>query len=466
MKGFLLDLNRCTGCHACMLACSVENSLVFGQSWREVYTFNQRHYPGIARYHFSLGCLHCAEPACMINCPAGAYSLDRSTGVVLIDSGLCIGCRYCNWACPYGAPQYDSATGTMSKCTLCDERLSEGKDPACASLCPTGALQYVEMEAHAGVSEVPGFPATNAGPRIQFVPLQAAQGPASSQEAGGTESARGSKKLHQTPQSNSTVESEWSLIAFTTAAALLVAIAGAALAGALRIDGLDFLAAALGALGIGALHLGKKTRAWRSVINVRSSWLSREIVAYSAFLILGFGMFFLRPPSAVLSWAAVLSGFFALYCVDRVYGSIARLGYPYFHSAGAVLTGLFLCGVVAHIGLIAGFAGILKLVLYAERQPWTKSPERLLTSILRMSLGFVVPLALWRAYPDWVLPASVAAEVLDRCEYYLDLKILSPSSQIAIDLVRAASACHDQTSDLGPRTSGSASQATGLSDNS
>jgi Fe-S-cluster-containing dehydrogenase component len=440
MRGFLLDLNRCTGCHACLFACSIENGLDFGKSWREIYTFNTRHRSGVARFHLSLGCLHCAEPACIKSCPASAYSRDALTGAVLVDSGLCIGCRYCKWACPFDAPKYDFDAGTVSKCTLCNDRLGDGKDPACASLCPTGALQFAEMEPGNGVEAALGFPTTGLDPRARFVPVQSANGPAMSQEP---IDGAGFGRLHvrdTSSGSRATVESEWSLIAFTLAATLLVATVGAAAIGTLRIGGIDFLIAALGAVGIGALHLGKMSRAWRAVLNLRSSWLSREIVAYFAFLVLALATFLSPSPAGILTGAAVVSGFFALYCVDRVYSAISRPSYPRFHSGGAVLTGLYLCGIIANVPPIAACAGLIKLVLYTERQSWRVSPWRFFASVLRLGLGFVMPLALWRAYPDWILPAVVVAEVIDRCEYYLDLNIAAPSSQIAEDLKRATAA--------------------------
>jgi len=449
MRGFLLDLNRCTGCHACLFACSIENGLGFGKSWREIYTFNTRHRPGVARFHLSLGCLHCAEPACMKCCPAAAYSRDASTGAVLVDSGLCIGCRYCKWACPFDAPKYDLDAGTVSKCTLCKDRLGDGKDPACTTLCPTGALQFAEMDPEHGVETAPGFPATDLDPRARFVPVHSASGPAVS--LGPLDGAVFDRLNVQdtSPSPRATIESEWSLIAFTLAATLLVAVVAAAAIETLRIGGVDFLIAALGAIGIGALHFGKKSRAWRAVLNLRSSWLSREIVAYSAFLVLALATFFSPSPAGILSGAAVVSGFFALYCVDRVYSSISRPAFIRFHSGGAVLTGLYLCGIIANVALIAACAGLIKLVLCAERQSWRVSPWRFFASVLRLGLGFVIPLALWRAYPDWILPAVVVAEVIDRCEYYLDLNIAGPDSQIAEDLKRATSELRHKTPVLG-----------------
>jgi hypothetical protein len=236
------------------------------------------------------------------------------------------------------------------------------------------------------------------------------------------------------------VESEWSLVGFTLAAALLVAIASATLLRSLRIDGYDFLTAALGAITVGALHLGRKLRAWRAVLNLRHSWLSREITFYFAFVALTAAGLFLPSAGQALGWAGVLSGFAALFCVDRVYDSVATRGSLRFHSAGAVLTGLFLFGILAGSALLAGLAGLTKLVLYADRQPWSKSFGRLFASMLRLGFGFVAPLALWGVYPGWVLPAVVVGEVIDRCEYYFDLDLITPRSQIALDFKENAAA--------------------------
>ena len=139
-NSFVFDPNRCTGCGACQLACSIENQLGPAKSWRRIETFNPRNHPQAPVFHLSLACNHCNEPACMYACPALAYSRDGRTGAVILDENKCIGCKYCSWACPFDAPRFDAARGVMSKCTFCNHRLADGLAPACASLCPTGAL--------------------------------------------------------------------------------------------------------------------------------------------------------------------------------------------------------------------------------------------------------------------------------------------------------------------------------------
>jgi len=438
MRGFLLDLNRCTGCHACMLACSIENRLGEENSWRQVYTFNTQRREGVSRFHLSLGCQHCSEPACMEACPASAYERDPLTGAVLINSDRCIGCMYCSWACPFDAPRFNRRAGTISKCTFCNDRLHEGKNPACTSLCPTGALQITELPDEHETQSVPGFPATDLGPAIQFAPLRCERtGPelTALQEHSSSGSDFQTSDLSAT--SKIAIESEWSLVFFSLAAALLVAIVGAGVAGAVHIDPGDFLIAALGTMAVSLLHLGRWPRAWRAILNLRHSWLSREITLYSAFTAITSALLFFPAGAGLLAWPAVLAGFTALFCIDQVYESVSGNRWARLHSARALLTGLFLFGILTFNPPIAMLTGLSKLWLYAYRQSWNKSKSRALAAVLRLGLGFVAPLAIWRVYPGWILPLVLAAEVIDRCEYYLDLDIMTPGRQIAADLRKA-----------------------------
>ena len=143
-KGFVFDINKCTGCQACSIACEIENELEPGADWRQVTTFNERHVPGVLSFHLSVACNHCVDPPCMKNCPALAYSKDAVTGAVTVDPDLCIGCRYCTWACPYDAPRFNTASGVVEKCTFCQHRLEDGLEPACVTSCPTGALKLAD----------------------------------------------------------------------------------------------------------------------------------------------------------------------------------------------------------------------------------------------------------------------------------------------------------------------------------
>jgi len=175
--GFVIDLNKCVGCQACEIACKQENGVAAGIRWRQVRTVNREHYPTAPIYHFSLACNHCAEPACRQVCPVGAYTKRPADGIVRHNRDKCIGCRYCTWACPYGAPQYNPATRKAEKCELCFQRIDAGLEPACVQACPTGVLQLADLSAAAELppaETVPGLPASATRPSLRFRVLRRA----------------------------------------------------------------------------------------------------------------------------------------------------------------------------------------------------------------------------------------------------------------------------------------------------
>ena len=154
---FVLDLGRCVGCAACVLACRVENRWESETPWRRVLPLNLRRRPGGPTYFFSVACHHCERPACLAACPSRAYE-KRADGVVVHHEERCLGCRYCEMACPFGAPRYSHAKGVMTKCHLCHHRLDRGELPACVVACPTEALRLARPgEVIQGAEPIPGF---------------------------------------------------------------------------------------------------------------------------------------------------------------------------------------------------------------------------------------------------------------------------------------------------------------------
>jgi DMSO reductase iron-sulfur subunit len=169
--GWLVDLNRCIGCRSCFVACKAENNTPLRTDWRYVVERESGTYPTPKREFIPLACNHCSEPACLKACPVpGAITRRTNDGVVLIDQDKCIGCRYCMFACPYGAPRIDTESNKVSKCTMCVHRLDAGFEPACATACLTDAIQFVQDFTGATQAAPRGFsdPALTQ-PNIDFI---------------------------------------------------------------------------------------------------------------------------------------------------------------------------------------------------------------------------------------------------------------------------------------------------------
>ena len=136
---FYIDIDACTGCKTCMLACIDKNDLPDGVLFRRVteyaggrWTTNAdgSYRQSVFAYYLSLACNHCQNPICVRSCPTKAMHKDEY-GIVSVDQSKCVGCRYCEWCCPYNAPQYDAALEKMTKCV---------------AACPTRALLFGEYE--------------------------------------------------------------------------------------------------------------------------------------------------------------------------------------------------------------------------------------------------------------------------------------------------------------------------------
>jgi anaerobic dimethyl sulfoxide reductase subunit B (iron-sulfur subunit) len=147
--GFDFDASKCVQCHACEVACKASHNLELGIKWRRVVGIWDGHFPGVTSRTVSLSCLHCGNPPCEAVCPRGAIKKRLEDGIVTVDQEKCVGCHACLMACPFGAPQY-GANGKMQKCDLCVDRVTQGKEPACVSTCPAGALSFGTLN---GLSE-------------------------------------------------------------------------------------------------------------------------------------------------------------------------------------------------------------------------------------------------------------------------------------------------------------------------
>lgn len=158
--GWLFDPKRCIECSACEAACKQWNQVETGVNvrWRRVLRQESGTFPVVQTTAVSMACNHCENAFCQKVCPVRAI-WRRDDGIVLIDSDRCVGCGQCYVFCPYGAPQLNPTTRKTTKCTMCFDRIEQGLQPACATVCPTGALQWGEWGEiqGKGVDRIPGF---------------------------------------------------------------------------------------------------------------------------------------------------------------------------------------------------------------------------------------------------------------------------------------------------------------------
>jgi anaerobic dimethyl sulfoxide reductase subunit B (iron-sulfur subunit) len=149
---FHINTDKCITCKACAMACKDKNNLRPGYKFRRVYTVSTGRWDlpaasgGAFAYSVSMGCNHCAEPACLRVCPANAIAKRAKDGIVFIDKDACIGCGSCNAACPYGIPSLDKSALKADKCDFCRELVETGQSPVCVTACSMSAIDYGDMD--------------------------------------------------------------------------------------------------------------------------------------------------------------------------------------------------------------------------------------------------------------------------------------------------------------------------------
>jgi anaerobic dimethyl sulfoxide reductase subunit B len=147
--GFFIDVSRCTGCQACVIACKEWHDIPVGPvKWLRVFQWEKGSYPDIDLRVLPVMCFHCENPLCVRACPNQAISKEEKYGAVLVNPEKCTGERKCWMACPYGVPQFESdARGLkMSKCNMCIDRLEEGDKPICVLSCSLRALEFGPLD--------------------------------------------------------------------------------------------------------------------------------------------------------------------------------------------------------------------------------------------------------------------------------------------------------------------------------
>jgi Fe-S-cluster-containing dehydrogenase component/DMSO reductase anchor subunit len=299
---FEVDLERCSGCKACVAACHALNGLDEGESWRDVGLLVGGTAALPVIQHVTTACHHCLEPACLTACPVDAYEKDPSTGIVKHLDDQCIGCKYCTLACPYDVPRYHPGKGIVRKCDMCGDRLRAGEAPACVQACPHEAIRIrvvdndeAHIQAEVGTFLPDAFDPSYTLPTTRYRSLP-------------TAGLRRADVGHPMPEQGHTPLVLMLVLTQLSAGGFLIELV-ACLAG--RPDGAagqiyPQLCLGLGFLGLVAslFHLGRPMYAYRAVIGLRHSWLSREVVALGLFALLA--TFYVAAVAVAPVWLAAL----------------------------------------------------------------------------------------------------------------------------------------------------------------
>ncbi len=371
---FEVNLDQCTGCKACVVACHSLNGLDEHESWRDVGLLLGDEY---APYQQTItsACHHCADPACANGCPVLAYEKDADTGIVSHLDDQCIGCSYCILKCPYDVPKFNKKRGIVRKCDMCQSRLSEGEAPACVQACPTSAIaiRIVAIEPTSTSSRVllPGLISSDyTKPTTRYI---------SSKPVPDTADAADATKPRVEPAHTPLVVM-LVLTQFATGAILF------AQNSAMRWTG--FISAVLG-IGASVSHLGQPLKAWRCFLGWRKSWLSRESLAFGLLAPAAFA----AALNLIPAWIASAVGMVSVFCSVMVYVDThrpfwaARWTMPRFFGT-TILGGLaFAACFNATFSMAAVVCGMLKLgwesLYLSSDNPRDSRARRLLLGPLR-----------------------------------------------------------------------------------
>ncbi|MGI6286178.1 Ion-translocating oxidoreductase complex subunit B [Moorella humiferrea] len=143
--GMLIDLTRCVGCHGCTVACQTKWDLLPAVQFTRVHRYEVGTFPKVKGGVITTQCMHCDDPPCARVCPTGA-TYKRADGIVVVDEQKCIGCRYCQQACPYDARSFNPEDQIVQKCYFCYDFIEKGEQPACVATCMAAARIFGDLE--------------------------------------------------------------------------------------------------------------------------------------------------------------------------------------------------------------------------------------------------------------------------------------------------------------------------------
>lgn len=338
---FEVDLDKCSSCKACVAACHNLNGLDEDESFRDVGLLVGGTSESPFQQTVTTACHHCVDPACSNGCPTTAYEKDEVTGVVKHLDDQCIGCQYCMLKCPFDVPKYNSRLGIVRKCDMCIDRLNVGEAPACVQSCPTEAIaikivdvKQVQEKAEAG-EFLPGAPDPGyTQPTTQFKTTR--EIPDNVQAA----DLNDIKKEHaHWPLVIMLVLTQFSVGAFSVNAVLQTFWDEPDLKFLEVVFNLFAMGFGLLALTSSVFHLGRPLYAWKAFLGLKTSWMSREIIAFGGFakLALAAGMvYFLDDLSQLvgislpslgkeswvsvgLTWLVTIAGLGGVLCSIMIY---------------------------------------------------------------------------------------------------------------------------------------------------
>lgn len=361
---FEVDLDRCSGCKACVTACHSLNGLDEQETWRSVGLLHGGSSTAPVQKTVTTACHHCLEPACLKGCPVKAYEKDPETGIVRHLDDQCIGCQYCIFTCPYEVPQFNADKGIVRKCDMCSDRLSAGEAPACVQACPNEAIairlvdqRTVEADAQADAF-LPGAPSPGVTlPTTNYKTAQPLPRNLLPADFFSVHSARQHMPLVVT-----LVLTQLAAGAFAIDRVLPFLLSESTVALVRPVYGVFALSLALLALAASTSHLGRPQYAFRAVLGLRTSWLSREIVAFGAFAgsaLLYAATLLLRPPgleqvapalgagTAAIGLVAVFTSVMVYYVTGRRWWSFDRTATRFFGTAALLGLATVMCSTFA-----------------------------------------------------------------------------------------------------------------------
>jgi Fe-S-cluster-containing dehydrogenase component/DMSO reductase anchor subunit len=381
---FRVDLDACTGCKACVTACHNLNGLDDGETWRAVGLLHGGTADAPVKQTVTTACHHCVDPACMKGCPVGAYEKDSETGIVKHLDDQCIGCQYCTFTCPYEVPQFNAKLGIVRKCDMCTDRLAEGEAPACVQGCPNEAISITIVDTRQAVDDA------QSDAFLPGAPSPALTIPTTVYE---TKRALPRNLLPGNFYTVTPAHRHYPLVLMLVLTQLSVGafivdtIASRFLPDAARaFQSLAALAVALIALGTSVPHLGRPLYAFRAIIGLRTSWMSREIVAFGLFAPLAIAYaasswFGRIAPSFVvprqlqeaLGIAVAFVGFVGVCCSVGIYHATKRAwwtahltGFKFFMTTSVLGLGATIVALRAGAGPEPVIATLSKLLIAAS----------------------------------------------------------------------------------------------------